>query len=95
MTWNVVVGDSAPGLGQVLDIQQPDPSYNENKLFSGHNGQVCLIARRTTGLNPQRFCVALWVYREDEPRDPEHFMATFDRAAENWRTIRNKMEGLS
>lgn len=93
MTWSIGVGTRAPGLGQVLDVQQPYPHHEESLLFSGHNGQVCLIARATTGINPQPFCIALWVYGEEEPRQPDWSFSTFDSAVKGWTHVRSKMEG--
>jgi hypothetical protein len=93
MVWNVAVGTSAPGLGKVIDVQQPNPSYSGDRLFSGHNGQVCLIFRGERLGDPTPFGIALWVYGEDEPRETVYSMTTLDNAYVVWSRVRNMMEG--
>lgn len=93
MVWSINIGQSAPGLGMVIDMQQPNPSYNKNQRYSGYNAQLCLIAVSNNGntINPRPFCIAMWHYGEEEPRRPDYFMSHFDSAVNMWNEVRKQM----
>lgn len=72
MSWNVSVGDTASGLGVVIEKKQMCPDRHEDLRFSGSNGQLVLIVRTEEPHLPStnRFVITRWLYGEKQPEEP-------------------------
>lgn len=69
MSWDVSIGDIAPGLGVVIEKRQMCPDASVDVRFSGYNGQLVIIVRTGDPGHPStsRFIITKWLYGEDEP----------------------------
>lgn len=72
MSWDVSVGDTASGLGVVIEKKQMRPDGSEDVRFSGYNGQLVLIVRTEQPHLPStsRFIITKWLYGEKQPEEP-------------------------
>lgn len=86
MAWNVHIGQSAPGLGVVIDMKQRMPNYDENIRYSGINGYLVLIVRTGKDIlaESHRFIIATWDYGDEEPK-VETALFNLDAAYRLWK----------
>lgn len=90
-TWDVSVGQTAPGLGVVIDKKQMMPNYDEKIRYSGNSGYLVLIVRPNIALGLHPFTVHVWMYGEDEPRFCEEYAYTLDQIYEIWKKLTENM----